>query len=431
MLKRALPIVVMFASTIVFAAPPTGSSATVTPVPNITFGQTLLSDPPASAAQALTASNAQPGSASGAKPEVQAAAPAEHAVAGKTEPNEYMPVWSGRSVKITDALLILFTAILAIFTGGLWVSTRALWKETKRGGRTAETAANAAEKSALAAETSADASLISVEASIAAQQPRWLVEAMTVHSRLNYPSTSIARNITVTMANHGSTSAEITRTELRYGVLENLSFLPMECITTDGKLQNVESRNVSEVWEGYTYFRRNDVVMAKITPCFENGKGGLLNALPTDIGFGTTEFIVLRAAARRVRPAFLAKLLSLKTFRALGADAMTGAAGQQRVPLDFVKNFRIALPSLNEQDQILSALETATAEQDAAIERIRSEIALVREYRDRQITDVVTGQVDVRGWVPDPDDVVAEEDLAALGGDEEIDTDGEEDDGDD
>jgi type I restriction enzyme S subunit len=212
---------------------------------------------------------------------------------------------------------------------------------------------------------------------------------------------------------------------------ESVSFLPMECITTDGKLQNVGSRNVSEVWEGYTYFRRNDVVMAKITPCFENGKGGLLNALPTDIGFGTTEFIVLRAAARRVQPAFLAKLLSLKTFRALGADAMTGAAGQQRVPLDFVKNFRIALPSLNEQDQILSALETATAEQDAAIERIRSEIALVREYRDRQITDVVTGQVDVRGWVPDPDDVVAEEDLAALGGDVEIDTDGEEDDGDD
>ena len=212
---------------------------------------------------------------------------------------------------------------------------------------------------------------------------------------------------------------------------ESVSFLPMECITTDGKLQNVEIRRVAEVWEGYTYFRRNDVVMAKITPCFENGKGGLLDALPTEIGFGTTEFIVLRATARRVRPAFLAKLLSLKTFRVLGADAMTGAAGQQRVPLDFVKNFPIALPPLNEQDQILTALQTATAAQDAAIERIRSEIALVREYRDRQIADVVTGQVDVRGWVPGPDDVVAEEDLAALGGDEEIDTDGEEDDGDD
>ncbi len=198
----------------------------------------------------------------------------------------------------------------------------------------------------------------------------------------------------------------------------SVSFLPMECITTDGKLQEVESRKTSEVWEGYTYFRRNDVVMAKITPCFENGKGGLLDELPTEIGFGTTEFIVLRAAERRIRPAFLAKLLSLRTFRVLGADAMTGAAGQQRVPLGFVKNFRIALPPLDEQDRILGALQTATAEQDIAIERIRSEIALIREYRDRLIFDAVTGQVDVRGWQPGPDDAVSDEDLAALGDDE-------------
>jgi type I restriction enzyme, S subunit len=151
---------------------------------------------------------------------------------------------------------------------------------------------------------------------------------------------------------------------------EMVSFLPMECITTDGKLQKVESRRISEVWEGYTYFRRQDVVMAKITPCFENGKGGLLDGLPTEIGFGTTEFIVLRPMVRRIRPAFLAKLLSLKTFRTLGADAMTGAAGQQRVPQEFVKNFRVALPPLEEQDRILEALQTATAERNCLDTRI-------------------------------------------------------------
>lgn len=209
----------------------------------------------------------------------------------------------------------------------------------------------------------------------------------------------------------------------------SVSFLPMECITTEGKLQSVENRKTSEVWEGYTYFRRNDVVMAKITPCFENGKGGLLDTLPTEIGFGTTEFIVLRAAERRIRPAFLAKLLSLRTFRVLGADAMTGAAGQQRVPLGFVKNFEIALPPLDEQDRILDALQTATAEQDVAIERIRSEIALIREYRDRLIADVVTGQVDVRGWQPGPDDVVDDAALAALGDDPDDVTEMEVDDG--
>jgi len=210
----------------------------------------------------------------------------------------------------------------------------------------------------------------------------------------------------------------------------SVSFLPMECITTDGKLRSVENRRISEVWEGYTYFRRNDVVMAKITPCFENGKGGLLDTLPTEIGFGTTEFVVLRAVEQRIRPAFLATLLSLRTFRVLGADAMTGAAGQQRVPLSFVKNFGIALPPLDEQDRILGALQTATAGQDVTIEQIRSEVALIREYRDRLIADVVTGQVDVRGWQPGPEDVVDDAALAVLGDDEaepaEEETDGDE-----
>jgi len=212
---------------------------------------------------------------------------------------------------------------------------------------------------------------------------------------------------------------------------ELVSFLPMECITTEGELQNVDTRPITELWEGYTYFRRHDVVLAKITPCFENGKGGLLDALPTEVGFGTTEFIVIRAAVRRIRPALLAKLVSLRVFRALGADAMTGAAGQQRVPLEFVKNFRIALPPLDEQDEILCALQTATREQDAAIARIKTEITLIREYRARLIADVVTGQVDVRGWVPGPDDVVTDDDLSALGDDEVSNADGEDDSGDD
>lgn len=94
--------------------------------------------------------------------------------------------------------------------------------------------------------------------------------------------------------------------------------------------------------------------------------------------------------------------------------------------------FPVVMPStLEEQQAILAHIKAESAPLDQAIEQALTEIKLIREYRDRQIADVVTGQVDVRGWVPGPDDVVAEEDLAALGGDEEIDTDGEEDDGDD
>lgn len=88
-------------------------------------------------------------------------------------------------------------------------------------------------------------------------------------------------------------------------------------------------------------------------------------------------------------------------------------------------------PTLEEQQAILAHIKAESAPLDQAIEQALTEIKLIREYRDRLIADVVTGQVDVRGWVPGPDDVVAKEDLAALGGDEEIDTDGEEGDGDD
>ena len=91
--------------------------------------------------------------------------------------------------------------------------------------------------------------------------------------------------------------------------------------------------------------------------------------------------------------------------------------------------FPVALPpTLNEQQAIVARIKTESAPLDDAIARTEDEIKLIREYRDRLIADVVTGQVDVRSWQPSPDDVVAEEDLAALAGDEEIETDGEDDD---
>ena len=125
-------------------------------------------------------------------------------------------------------------------------------------------------------------------------------------------------------------------------------------------------------------------------------------------------------------------------FRAIGSARIAEqfhvlATGVTRFALGKhdVKNAVIALPPVEEQKAICKWIEDECKPIEDAIQRAEDEIKLIREYRDRQIADVVTGQVDVRGWAPGPDDVVAEEDLAALGGDEEIDTDGEEDDGDD
>ncbi len=124
-------------------------------------------------------------------------------------------------------------------------------------------------------------------------------------------------------------------------------------------------------------------------------------------------------------------------FRAIGSARIAEqfhvlATGVTRFALGKhdVKNAVIALPPVEEQKSICKWIDYECKPLEDAIQRAEEEIKLIREYRDRQIADVVTGQVDVRGWVPEPNDVVAEEDLAALGGDEEIDTDGEEDDGD-
>lgn len=96
-----------------------------------------------------------------------------------------------------------------------------------------------------------------------------------------------------------------------------------------------------------------------------------------------------------------------------------------------VKNAVIPLPPVDEQATICRWIEDTCKPLNDAIQRSEDEIKLIREYRDRLIADVVTGQVDVRGWIPGPDDAVADEELVALGDDEETDTDGEEDDGND
>jgi len=173
-------------------------------------------------------------------------------------------------------------------------------------------------------------------------------------------------------------------------------FLPMERISVNGEVDCTERRPVSEVWDGFTYFRRGDVVLAKITPCFENGKGAHLKTLETEFGFGTTELIVLRPS-RAIKGEFLRFLTSTKQFLQVGEQFMTGAAGQQRIPSDFVKEYPIGLPPVNEQQEILEHIRKKSGEIDQAIVRAEREIELIREYRTRLVSDVVTGQVDVQG----------------------------------
>jgi restriction endonuclease S subunit len=174
-----------------------------------------------------------------------------------------------------------------------------------------------------------------------------------------------------------------------------VTFLPMECVGTDGQFECREKVEAAAISNGFTYFRRGDILLAKITPCFENGKGAHLEDLPTEIGFGSTEFHVLRARAGLI-PRFLFYQTRDYIFRDLGARTMTGSAGQQRVPVSFVADYPCLLPPPAEQLRIARAVAAVTQHLTTALTRLEREIELLRELRTRLVADVVTGKLDVR-----------------------------------
>jgi len=185
---------------------------------------------------------------------------------------------------------------------------------------------------------------------------------------------------------------------LRYG---QAVFLPMERVASDGRFDASEVRPISGLWNGFTYFRRGDVIVAKITPCFENGKGACLENLPTAIGFGSTEFHVIRPSSAVTAP-YVYRVTTLSEFRRLGADEMTGAAGQQRVPAEFIANFLMPLPPLPEQTAIVRFLDYMDRRIRRYTRAKQKLIKLLEEYRQALIHRAVTGKIDVRTGKPYP-----------------------------
>ncbi len=172
-----------------------------------------------------------------------------------------------------------------------------------------------------------------------------------------------------------------------------VSFVPMEAIREYGGLSLDSTKPLSEVLDAYTYFRDGDVIVAKITPCFENGKGALAKGLSSSVGFGTTELHVLRPSSE-VEARFLLYLTFGNHFRLIGEASMYGAGGQKRISGDFVRNFRHPLPSFSEQQAIADFLDRETAKIDALVEKKERLIELLQEKRTALITRVVTRGLD-------------------------------------
>ena len=136
-----------------------------------------------------------------------------------------------------------------------------------------------------------------------------------------------------------------------------VSFFPMPALSEIyGAITEPQTRLLSDVRTGFTNFSEGDVVFAKITPCMENGKSAVIGPLVNNIGFGTTEFFVLRCNDRLYNR-FLWHLVRDRCFRNEAKAVMTGAVGQQRVPKSFLENYHIALPSVEEQKEIVRILD--------------------------------------------------------------------------
>ncbi len=169
-----------------------------------------------------------------------------------------------------------------------------------------------------------------------------------------------------------------------------VSFLPMEAVGDDGSLILEKTRTLCDVENGYTYFREGDVTVAKITPCFENGKGAVMRGLLSGIGFGTTELIVARPQENETTGDYLHLLFTSTPFRKLGEASMYGAGGQKRMPDEFIRNFKIAFPPLPEQQTIAAFLDRETGKIEELVTEQERLIGLLKEKRQAVISHAVT-----------------------------------------
>lgn len=161
-----------------------------------------------------------------------------------------------------------------------------------------------------------------------------------------------------------------------------VSFFPMSALSEIyGEITDPQTRLLKEVRSGFTNFSEGDVVFAKITPCMENGKSAVVGKLVNDIGYGTTEFFVLRCSDRLYNR-FLYHLVRDKLFRDKAKAVMAGAVGQQRVPKRYLETYKLNLPKFNEQREIVRILDGSFAKEQQtkeAAEAVLDQIDLMKK----------------------------------------------------
>ncbi|MDD2721360.1 MAG: restriction endonuclease subunit S [Gallionella sp.] len=172
-----------------------------------------------------------------------------------------------------------------------------------------------------------------------------------------------------------------------------VSFVPMPAVEAESGIINVSStRKFSEVKKGYTPFREGDVLFAKITPCMENGKMSVVPEVRNGIGFGSTEFHVLRSP-QGVDAKYVYYYVSSKPFRHVAEHNMTGAVGQRRVPTAYLSDCDIPLPPSNEQHRIVAKIEELFSELDKGIENLKAAREQLKVYRQALLIHAFEGKL--------------------------------------
>ena len=156
-----------------------------------------------------------------------------------------------------------------------------------------------------------------------------------------------------------------------------VSFVPMAAVSDVlGEIVNHEVKNLQDVRTGFTNFSKGDVIFAKITPCMENGKSAIVGPLVNDIGYGSTEFYVLRCK-EELNNKYLYHMVRNTTFRAEAKAVMTGVVGQQRVPKTFLQEYQLLLPTLSEQHEIVRLIDDLLARERAAQQAAEQALASI------------------------------------------------------
>lgn len=139
-----------------------------------------------------------------------------------------------------------------------------------------------------------------------------------------------------------------------------VTFVDMAAVdSTTGTVRNPVVRPFAEIRKGFTYFRENDVIFAKITPCMQNGKSAIAQGLSNDLGMGSTEFHVLRPSDQEVLPEWIWYFVRQPSLLQEATRHFRGAVGQQRVPADYLAEHPIPVPPLDEQRRIVGRIREA------------------------------------------------------------------------